>query len=177
LEAGKPTQSQEENPMVIDTSSTQILQSLAALSGPSAVASAGSSPVGDISSAVSVDVSKPGQLMRQLADLAQSDPAKFKAVTAEIAQKLRDAATAQGGPGGAVLNKIADRFDAASQSGKASDLAPAPAAQGHHHHHGGSYNKQGTPAATDDGSTGTESIAETIQGIVAGALNGSTAVG
>jgi len=111
--------------------------------------------------------------MSQLADLAQSDPTKFKAVTAEIAQKLKAAAGAATGPEAAVLNKLADRFDAASQSGKASDLAPQQAA-GHHHHHGGSYNKQGTPATTDDGSTGTDSIAETVQGIISGALNGST---
>jgi hypothetical protein len=112
--------------------------------------------------------------MSQLADLAQSDPTKFKAVTAEIGQKLKAAAAAATGPEAAILNRLADRFDAASQSGKASDLAPQQAAGHHHHHHGGSYSKQGTPATTDDGSAGTDSIAETVQGIVSDALNGST---
>jgi hypothetical protein len=164
----------EDNPMVIDTSSAvQNLQSVLSLNGPSGTPLGGAVVNAPGPAGVSIDLSKPGQLMSQLADLAQSDPPTFKAVTAEIAQKLKAAAGAATGPEAAVLNKLADRFDAASQSGKASDLAPQQAA-GHHHHHGGSYNKQGTPATTDDGSTGTDSIAETVQGIISGALNGST---
>jgi hypothetical protein len=164
----------EDNPMVIDTNSAvQNLQSILSLNGPSGTPLGGALTDTTGTAGVSVDLSKPGQLMSQLADLAQSDPTKFKAVTAEIAQKLKAAAGAATGPEAAVLNKLADRFDAASQSGKASDLAPQQAA-GHHHHHGGSYNKQGIPATTDDGSSGADTIAETVQGIISGALNGST---
>ena len=167
--------------MLINASSTtlQSLQAATALSDPTAVQSAAMEIGETPSPGVAVDVSKPGQLMSQLADLAKSDPTKFKAVTAQIAEKLRAAAATAGGQEGAALGKLADRFDAASQSGNASDLAPSQARGHHHHHHhgGGSYDKSGSAAPDGDaagGGTGSDSIAQTVQGIISGALQSAS---
>ncbi|HEV8548671.1 MAG TPA: hypothetical protein VGQ57_06580, partial [Polyangiaceae bacterium] len=82
-------------------------------------------------------VSRPGRLLGRLQQLAESDPAKFKQVTADIADKLRQ--TAQGLSGAAAdrANQLADRFAAASDSGEMASLRP-PRGEGvhHHHHHG-----------------------------------------
>jgi len=128
-------------------------------------------------SGVSVDISKPGQLMSQLSALAQSDPAQFKSVTASIAQQLQDAASSQSGTAADALNKLADRFSNASQSGNASDLAPAG---GHHHHGGGGGHHRVHAAASDDSTsavTGSSSVAQLVQGIISSALGDSPSGG
>jgi hypothetical protein len=122
-------------------------------------------------SGVTVDISKPGQLMSQLGALAQNDPAQFKSVTADIAQQLKDAASSQSGSAANFLNKLADKFSAASQSGNASDLAPAGKAHGHHH--GGGGHK--VHASANDGSTDAvggpnDPLAQLVQGIITSAL-------
>ena len=70
-------------------------------------------------SGVSVDISKPGQLMSQLSSLAQSDPCQLKSVTASIAQQIQDAASSQSGAAADALNKLADRFPAAPRKAAA----------------------------------------------------------
>lgn len=126
-------------------------------------------------SGVSVDISKPGQLMSQLASLAQSDPDQFKSVTADISQQLKDAASSQSGSSADFLNKLADKFGNASQSGSMSDLAPA----GGHHHGGGGGHHRMHAAASDSSSSattgnGNDSIAQLLQGIISTALDGDT---
>lgn len=125
-------------------------------------------------SGVNVDISKPGQLMSQLSSLAQSDPAQFKTVTANIAQQLKDAASSQSGASADILNKLADKFGNASQSGNASDLAPA----GGHHHHGGGGGHHRVHAAASDGSAsaatgGSDPLGQLVQGIISSALDGA----
>ncbi len=87
-------------------------------------------------------ISPEGSLFQQLADLARSDPARFKQATAEVAQKLKEEAGQATGKKAEFLSRIADRFDQASQTGDASALQPQRAegahGHGHRHHHGAS---------------------------------------
>jgi hypothetical protein len=123
---------------------------------------------------VSVDISKPGQLLSDLDSLAQSDPDKFKAVTGDIAKKLKDAAAAQTGGRADFLNKLADRFSAASQSGNASDLTPPNAGKAHAHHgHGGHHRAAAAGAAGQPGAPD-DSVANLIQGIVSSSLSSTS---
>lgn len=130
----------------------------------------------DAANGVSVDISRPGQLFSQLSSLAQSNPDQFKSVTSDIAAKLKDAASSATGSQADFLNKIADRFQSASQSGNVSDLAPPQGGQAHgHRHHGGHHGGGGGAAST--GGEGGESVGQILQGIISGALSsvGSTA--
>jgi hypothetical protein len=151
------------------------VQSINALYDVSAVTptsgQVGSADTSSSTSAVSIDLSKPGKLFSELQSLASSDPAKFKAVTADIASQLKDAASSTTGKQADALNKIADRFEAASQSGKASDLVPA-GNQGQHVHHGGHHHHAQAAAASDQTGSGTsnDSVIQTVQQIIANAL-------
>jgi hypothetical protein len=90
--------------------------------------------------AAHTSLSKPGQLLGRLQQLAQQDPAKFKEVTQQLADQLHQLAKNETGPAADRANQLADRFAKASQSGDMSALSPehhdAGAAHGHHHHHG-----------------------------------------
>ncbi|HEY2902693.1 MAG TPA: hypothetical protein VGL59_19070 [Polyangia bacterium] len=128
---------------------------------------------------VTVDISKPGQLFSQLSSLASSDPDKFKTVTADIAQKLKDAAGSQTGKQADFLNQLADKFGAASQSGSASDL-PAPRAHGHHgggHHHHAQAASGSSDSAGQSGSSaagGPGGVFQTVESIISNALEGTS---
>jgi hypothetical protein len=146
------------------------VQSIGSTSGqPAAVGS------GATTSGVSVDISKPGQLLSSLTSLATSNPDQFKSVTATIAQQLKDAASSQSGSSADFLNKLADRFSNASQSGKASDLTPdAGKAHAHHGHHGGHHHAQASSgssgAASATGAGAPESVGSIVEGIISNAL-------
>ena len=103
---------------------------------------------GDASSS---QVSGPGRWMSELQNLEKSDPDKFKQVTSEIAEKLRREASGATGTQATFLNKLADRFDQASQSGDMSSLQPPSGVSGHHghHHHVQKYAAQQQSAGTD----------------------------
>jgi HSP90 family molecular chaperone len=127
---------------------------------------------------VSVDLSQPGQLFSQLQNLAKTDPTKFKQVTAEIASQLKDAASSQTGKQADFLNNLAVRFQAASQSGKMSDLAPPQQGQAqsgahHHHHHSNAQASAGTQSGTASQS-GAESVLQQVQSIIANALSSAS---
>jgi len=134
-------------------------------------------------SAVSVDISKPGQLWRQLQALAQSDPSQFKEVTAEIASQLKDAASSQTGNQADFLNNLADRFQTASQSGNFADLVPSqgqaqaqPGAHHHHHHHAQSVDSSSSSAPTSTSTSSTTgSMFQLVQKIISQALQGTSA--
>jgi HSP90 family molecular chaperone len=97
----------------------------------------------------STEMSEVAKLMKELGDLQKSDPAKFKEATAEIAQKLKDAASKTTGGQADLLNGLANKFDQASQTGSMSALQP-PAAPGQHggHHHVHKYSAQQETDAT-----------------------------
>ena len=129
---------------------------------------AGAVSTAGVSGGVSVEISKLGQLRSDLSSLAQSDPAQFKAVTADIAQKLKDAAAGETGSRANFLNKLAGRFDGASQNGDASDLSLAGRARGHHHHGGHHHGRGG--GFDVHGDDGGASVSDVVQGIISGAL-------
>jgi len=115
----------------------------------STTAAAGSGNVDPSSLALpqdsSAQLSPFAQMLTSLQNLQQSDPARYKQVTAQIATDLQDAAktatadgnTAQAGH----LNQLSTDFSKASQDGSLpniGDLAKAAGgAHGHHHHHMG----------------------------------------
>ena len=109
--------------------------------------------------------------------LITSDPDKFKTVTADIAQKLKDAAGSKTGKQADFLNQLADKFSAASQSGSASDL-PAPRAHGHHgghHHHAQAANGASSSTGQSGSATGGPGdLFQSIDSIISGALEGTS---
>jgi hypothetical protein len=72
---------------------------------------------GGAGAGVGVQVSQAGELFRQLADLAQSNPDKLRGVLAQAAQQLQSAALQAPGAQGQALGRLAERFGAASQTG------------------------------------------------------------
>jgi len=90
----------------------------------------------------------PGQLMAQLSQLQQTNPAEFQAVTQKISQDLAAQAGSSTDPlQNRVLTDFSRKFADASQTGSMSSLRP-----GHHGHHG----HQGSQAS----STGDELLSE-----------------
>ena len=80
--------------------------------------------------------SRRGQITSELSNLQKSDPEKFKQVAGDIAQKLRDVASGASAGQATFLNKLADNFEKAHDTGDMSSLQPA---QGAGHHHGGHH--------------------------------------
>lgn len=161
--------------MTINSVSSQVVSSVSSTS-PSTSQTSSTTDVAAASDAsgVTVDISKPGQLMRELDSLAQTDPTKFKAVTAEIAQQLKDAASSQSGGRADFLSKLADRFQSASDSGNADGLKPE--SHGGHHHHG-HHRMRAADGSEGMGSTGAgpdTSVGQTIQQIISSALGGTS---
>jgi hypothetical protein len=94
------------------------------------------------------------RLMSTLQQLQQSDPAKYKEVTGQIATNLQSAAqTAQSEGNTAAasqLTQLSTDFNTASSTGQLPDIKDlAQAVGGHHHHHHGHHQ------AHSDASSGT----------------------
>ena len=123
-------------------SSTNPLSALYA-PGPTATAASGASGSTSAltssaltSAASATSLSGSGSLLSQLQQLSFSNPAAFKAATADIATQLQSDAQQTGGSQGQALSSLAAKFQSASQTGDLSSLKPA---QAHHtgHHRGG----------------------------------------
>lgn len=78
-------------------------------------------------------LSKMGELMSKLQDLAQTDPDKAKSVLAKISQDLKAKSQTSGD---SRMAELADKFGQAAQSGDLSVLKPKEGGGGHHHHAG-----------------------------------------
>jgi hypothetical protein len=124
---------------------------LASKAANSILSGASSSPTTDNS-----QLSPFAQVLNQLQQLQQTDPAKYAQVTQQIATNLQSAAqtaTTDGNTTAASqLTQLSSDFSTASQSGqipKIQDLAQAIG--GHHHHH------RAQPAATTAGQTDSDS--------------------
>jgi hypothetical protein len=109
----------------------------------------------------SSQVSGFGKLMKQLESLQQSDPEKFKATAAQIADKLESAAKEAAATGdsqqASALNDLASKFKTASETGKMPDLRPPGDSDGVRHaggHHGGRPH-MGPPPSDDDSTSST----------------------
>lgn len=74
--------------------------------------------------AAQVQLSKPGELLKKLSDLQQSDPAKFKEVVQQISDAFASAAKDATGDDATALSDLADKFAQAAQSGDMSALRP-----------------------------------------------------
>jgi len=127
----------------IDSINSQLsLQSLYQLLGSQALEgttqaqdTVASALTGSTSQGASFQSSKAADLFNKLSQLQASDPAKFKAVTADIANKLKAAAAQTTGAQAQHLNDLAAKFQQASDTGDMTALQPAQQQQGHHHHH------------------------------------------
>lgn len=89
------------------------------------------SPMGE-----NVEISGPGDLLSKLSSLKSTDPAKFKSVVSEIADKLQKAADDAGTDAakGKILSDMASKFKNVAAGGDLSQLqppkGPPPGAQG-----------------------------------------------
>jgi hypothetical protein len=159
---------------ISNVSSSMSTWDIQSLTSPTSSQTPAATDASSASGGVTVDISKPGQLMSELTSLAQSDPAQFKTVTADIASQLKDAASQSSGPQADFLNKLADKFSSASQSGSASDLAPS-AGKAHGHHGGGHHRAHGgAGGAGQAGLAGldqADSVEQQVQGIISTALS------
>jgi hypothetical protein len=113
------------------------LQSLQSLQSTSATSSTATDATSDTSTdgSSTVNLSKPGELLKKLSELQKEDPAKFKEVLGKIADSLKTASQSATGTDSTELGKIADKFADAAQSGNLTALRPAH--HGGHHGHGG----------------------------------------
>jgi hypothetical protein len=90
--------------------------------------------------AASATISPRAGLLSKLKQLADTDPAKFKEVTAKLASDLKTQAQSATGDDAKALGALADRLEKASQSGSLDAGRPQGKGgpHGHHgHHHGG----------------------------------------
>ncbi|WP_148087711.1 hypothetical protein [Gemmata obscuriglobus] len=93
------------------------------------------------------DISGPGKLFAALKELAAEDPEKFKAVAADIATKLKEAAEKASDATGSVagpsslLSDLAAKFETAAETGDVSVLEPPSQGPGGV----GGYNRAGRP--------------------------------
>jgi hypothetical protein len=128
------------------------------------------------------------QLVGQLQQLQQSDPAKYQQVTQQIATNLQSAAqTAQAGgntKAASQLNQLSTDFSNASTSGQLPSLQDlAQATTGHHHHdHGGGGHHHVHAASSDPDSsaadpTSTSSLSQTLSQLLSGLQTDGTANG
>jgi len=140
---------------------------VAGVEADSASGSLSATSAGDTS-----NLSEFAQLMKQLGDLATSDPAEFKQVAEQISQGLKQAAQGATGSQADFLDTLADRFSQAAQTGSMAPLKPpATAAHGGHHHVQKYAAQQG---ASDLGSSGDGDVASIIESALSTATSASS---
>jgi hypothetical protein len=111
--------------------------------------------------AATSQVSPAGQLLSQLAQLRQKDPAKYKQLLTDFANQLKAAAQKATGAQAQSLSQLADKVQKAADTGDLSPLKPPQATHGHHHHHGARAYQQAQQSAqpqTLDALTGSADI-------------------
>jgi hypothetical protein len=144
--------------------SRQLLKGLTASSSTTSTANTAVSSEASIGS--KSQMSKMGEVMKQLDDLASSDPAKFKTTTANIAKQLKELAAGQSGDEAARITELASKFEAASTSGSMSALRPSkPPPQGPPPQGASAYARN--QASSTDAS---ETIRNQIDSIISSAL-------
>jgi hypothetical protein len=104
----------------------------------------------------STQLSPLAQLLSELQQLQQSDPAKYQQVTQQIATNLQSAAqTAQEGGNTTAANQLtqlASDFTTASQSGQLPDIQDLAQAVGGGHHHGHHHHSESATANSNSSS-------------------------
>jgi hypothetical protein len=149
-----------------------------AITQPAGVASTSTSGSGP---AATTSLSTPGQLFGELQQLSQQDPAKFKAVAAQLATNFQNAASQASGPQAQFLTQLANQFTQASQTGTLQPPSGAQGTQGvggaagghHHHHHHGAGGGGGAAAAIMGDSSDVNQAYQSALGIVSQATGAS----
>ena len=108
-----------------------------------------------------LNFSQVGQLFQELSQLQTSNPAEFKQVVTDAANKLTAAASQATDPAQAqFLTNLADKFQQAAQDGNMTPFEQSASASGasgahghHHHHHGGGEPPSSTSSTSDSSST------------------------
>jgi hypothetical protein len=118
-----------------NSSAVTSLQGISSLPQPSQTQQSGQVSDPDAASD-SAGISQASQFLSKLEQLKQQDPAQFKQVLSQIADKLTAAAQQQTqGTDSQFLTQLADKFRNAAQTGDLSQLQPpAGGHHGHHHH-------------------------------------------
>jgi hypothetical protein len=124
------------------------------------------------------------QMLAELQQLQQSDPAKYTQVTQQIASNLQTAAqtatTSGNTTAAAQLTQLASDFTSASKSGQlpsVQDLAQVAGAHHHHHHAHAASADSATTSSTDSSSTSSassSSASQTLSQLLAAFQTGST---
>ena len=111
----------------------------------------------------SVSLSGPAKAYAELQKLQQSDPDKFKALTAKIADELKTAASQQTDTKAAQkLTDLASKFQSVSEGGDLSQLQPPQAgARGGHHHR--SYTQSTSSDSTSAEQTAVSGLLQALQ--------------
>jgi hypothetical protein len=126
------------------------------------------------------------QLVGQLQQLQQSDPAKYQQVTQQIATNLQSAAQTAQADGNtkaaSQVNQLSTDFSNASTSGQLANLQDlAQATTGHHHHGGGGHHHAHAASSDPDSSpadpTSTSSLSQTLSQLLSGLQTDGTANG
>ncbi|MGH7868379.1 MAG: hypothetical protein ACREP9_12325, partial [Candidatus Dormibacteraceae bacterium] len=109
------------------------------------------------------------QIVSQLQQLQQSDPAKYQQVTQQIAANLQSAAQTAQEDGNTVaasqLTQLSTDFSTASTTGQLPHLQDLAQATTGHHHHGGGHHHHAAAADPDSSSTdptGASSLSQTL---------------
>jgi len=118
------------------------------------------------------------RLMNTLQQIQQSDPAKYKQVTQQIATNLQDAAKTAQAEGNSTaanqLNQLATDFTNASQSGQLPNVQDlAQAAGGHHHHHHAHAASTDSDTDSSSTSTSTSSTSQTLSQLLSSLQTGA----
>jgi hypothetical protein len=116
------------------------------------------------------------QILSQLQQLQQTDPAKYQQVTGQIATNLESAAQTAQADGNstlaAQLNKLATDFTNASQSGQLPNIQDlAQAASGHHHHH--HHHAESASGDADGDSSAASSASQALTQLLSGLQSGT----
>src|ERR1017187_2865845 len=123
------------------------------------------------------------QMLAELQQLQQSDPAKYTQVTQQIATNLQSAAQTETTAGNTTaatqLNQLVTDFTSASKSGQlpsVQDLAQAVGGHHHHHHAHAAPADSGTTTSTDSSSTSSSSssASQTLSQLLAAFQTGGT---
>jgi hypothetical protein len=122
------------------------------------------------------------QLMSELQQLQQTDPAKYQQVTEQIATKLQSAAQTAAAAGdttkAAQLTQLSNDFSSASKSGQLpnmQDLAQAVGGGHHHRHH--HVEAASTDPASTSSTSPTSSASQTLSQLLAAFQTNGTQTG
>ena len=141
------------------------LSSLTSTTSSSAATLSSSLATATSQSADATDLSKGGQSMQELKELATSDPEKFKQVAQQISDKLTEAAgNSTDSKSAKMLSEMASKFSAAASSGSMDSLTPPEPPTG-------AAGAQGQAAAQYSKQSGTNPM-EQVDGIISDALSG-----